>query len=241
MSLDATEPRATPAGRAPVRGSRRVKWVWSLFAASMTTVGGLLLLLDNPPPHSMFAATSAPVVGMKALRPDSVVPPAAPLDRERWRAIVVHHSGLPAGDAASIERHQQSAGISGLGYHFVIGNGHGFGDGEVHVGYRWNRQLPGAHVSDRPRADGEATRAVRLASWSPAEVNEHAIGICLVGNGDRSPFTPRQIRQTIALVRALQRELGIPATEVYLHRDLSDVTSPGERFPVAEFESQLLP
>jgi len=228
--------------RAPSSGrSRRARWVWSLFAASMTGVGGLLLLLDGTAPQSVLATTSAVVRGAKELRPDSVLPTGAIIDRERWLSIVIHHSGLPAGNAASIERHQQGAGILGLGYHFVIGNGHGLGDGEIQVGYRWTRQLPGAHVALRPRTGSGNARSVDLKVASLAEVNERSIGICLVGNGDRGSFTPRQMREIVALVRSLQRELEVPATQVFLHRDLADVTSPGERFPAAEFESQLLP
>lgn len=224
-----------------MRSPRRAQWVWSLFAASMTGVGGVLLLLDHPAQHQILAVTSPGIRGTSAPRPDCVLPTAAPLERDRWNAIVIHHSGLPAGDAASIERHQQAAGISGLGYHFVIGNGHGAGDGEIHVGYRWNRQLPGAHVAEQPLGESGGARTVSVRTSSADQMNEHAVGICLVGNGDRSPFTPRQIREVISLVKALQRELGIPATEVYLHRDVAAVSSPGERFPVAEFESQLLP
>ncbi|MBX3355796.1 MAG: N-acetylmuramoyl-L-alanine amidase [Phycisphaeraceae bacterium] len=236
----------TAAPRRPIASSRRrLRWVWSLFAASMTTVGGVLLLLDGPAPQSVLATTAAMVRSPGAGRPDSVLPAAAPLDRARWRSIVIHHSGLPAGNAASIERFQQSAGISGLGYHFVVGNGHGSGDGEIEVGYRWAQQLPGAHVALRPKGTGASgSIAARQASFSAAElseINERSIAICLVGNGDRSSFTPRQVRELVSLVRALQRELGIPASEVRLHRDLAEVTSPGERFPTAEFESQILP
>jgi len=227
--------------------TRRLQWVWSLFAASMTGVAGLLLLLDGPAPPTVIASTSLALRLPAEARPDSVLPTGAPLDRERWRAIVIHHSGLPAGNAASIERHQQAAGISGLGYHFVIGNGHGMSDGEVQVGYRWSRQLPGAHVAQSaPKvqfaqsASAARGRAAGIRAASLEDPNERSIGICLVGNGDRSPFTPRQLKEVVALVRELQRELGIPANEVYLHRDLTEVSSPGERFPAAEFESQLL-
>jgi len=227
--------------KAIIAPSRRTRCVWALFAASMTAVGGALLLLDGAAPRTVLASTTTVLRAPTSIRPDSVVPIAAPLDRERWGSIVVHHSGLPAGNAASIERHQQSAGITGLGYHFVIGNGHGLGDGEIQVGYRWSQQLPGAHVAIRPRSDRD--RGVRRASLSAADLarfNDRSIGICLVGNGDRSDFTPRQIRELASLVRTLQRELSIPATEIYLHRDLAVVTSPGERFPAADFESQLL-
>lgn len=207
----------------------------------MTGVGGMLLLLDGAAPQAVLATTSVVVRSAKDLRPDSVLPTGAPIDRERWGSIVIHHSGLPAGNSASIERHQQGAGISGLGYHFVIGNGHGLGDGEIQVGYRWVQQMPGAHVAMRPRSAPRTARTVSLQTEALVELNERSIGICLVGNGDRGAFTPRQIRELVALVRSLQRELGISAARVYLHRDLADVSSPGERFPTAEFESQLLP
>lgn len=223
------------------RSTRRTRCVWALFAASMTGVGGVLVLLDGGAPRAVLASTTTAIRATEPVRPDSVVPSASTFDRERWSSIVIHHSGLPAGNAASIERHQQAAGISGLGYHFVIGNGHGLGDGEIQVGYRWSRQLPGAHVAMLPR--GESDGSVRRAALHAAELQrlgERSIGICLVGNGDRAAFTPRQIRELVALVRSLQQELSIPATEVYLHRDLALVSSPGERFPSAEFESQLL-
>ncbi len=209
----------------------------------MTGVGGMLVLLDGTAPRTVLASTVSVIPAARDLRPDSVAPSAAAFDRERWTSIVIHHSGLPAGNAASIERHQQGAGIAGLGYHFVIGNGHGLGDGEIQVGYRWSHQLPGAHVALRPRANSSGATGVRPASMGPADLarlGERSIGICLVGNGDRAPFTPRQIRELVALVTALQRELEIPATEVFLHRDLAMVSSPGEQFPAAEFESQLL-
>jgi len=225
------------------RSSRRTRCVWALFAASMTAVGGVLVLLDGSSPRPVLASTTTALSTAERLRPDSVVPSAAPFDRERWTSIVVHHSGLPAGNAASIERHQLSAGITPLGYHFVIGNGHGLGDGEIHVGHRWTRQLPGAHLAMRPRpvpASGSGVRPSSLDSASLARIAEHSIGICLVGNGDRNSFTPRQIRELVSLVTSLQRELGISATEIYLHRDLALVSSPGDLFPSAEFESQLL-
>ena len=72
--------------------------------------------------------------------------------------------------------------------------------------------------------------------------NGHAIAICLVGNGDRRPFSPGQVAQLVSLVRRLQRELGIPASAVRLHRDVAGglTTSPGRYFPAAELEQQLL-
>lgn len=196
----------------------------------MTLVTGLLLLGGgggDGGPRGFVAAASAPSETIAAswdgAANDPIAPREAALDRGRWTSIVIHHSGSPAGDAESIEREHLSYGFAGLGYHFIIGNGHGLGDGTIFVGPRWNRQQPGAHASGPQGA------------W----LNEHSIGICLVGNGDRRSFSDRQIRELVALVRRLQQTLGIPATEVHLHSDVASTTSPGRFFPVAEFESQL--
>lgn len=217
---------------------RRTTAVWASFAAAMTAVTGLLLLGDDGAPAS-YAAVSPTLVNLQgADRPSSIEPREAEADRTRWRAIVIHHSGTPAGDASSIERVHLSQGLTGLGYHFIVGNGQGLGDGMVHVGYRWNRQLPGAHVA--ARVDDAPGVARASFGASDAELfNRHSIGICLVGNGNRRSFTDRQMRELVSLVRALQDEFGIPASAVRLHSDLSGLDSPGRHFPVAEFESQL--
>ena len=72
--------------------------------------------------------------------------------RRTWKYIVIHHSATDSGSAASFDRSHRKRGWDGLGYHFVIGNGRGTGDGVVEVGYRWTRQVTGAHAG-RPRPD----------------------------------------------------------------------------------------
>lgn len=192
----------------------------------MTVVGGLLWLLDGAP---------APKTG--GLRLPALVAAAGPsslepvfqidggIDRGRWQGIVVHHSGSPHGSADSIDKEHRAMGLNSMGYHFVIGNGNGADDGELHVGRRWIEQRPGAHTAG---AD---------ADW----YNVNTIGICLVGDGDRRDFTPEQIQRLTRAVVELQRRLGIPATEVRLHRELAGTSSPGLRFPAAAFREQLIP
>lgn len=207
--------------------SRRTQIVWAIFLGAMTVVTGLLALTRSDI-RSGFLLTSVDVVGGgQAAANDPVFRTDTPLDRKRWTSIVIHHSGEPAGDADSVARAQQRQNIKGLGYHFLIGNGNGLGDGVVHVGFRWDRQLPGAHVQGASAlADG---------------YNQHAIGICLIGNGDRRAFTDRQMTELANLVQRLQRELGIPADHVYLHRDLaSGTSSPGTYFAAASFQEQLV-
>ena len=237
-SVNQSAPAARPAPAAdPRRGWRRAAVVWGLFGcASLVAVGALRLGTAAAPhaPAAVRVQQAAPAAALGSITPSTsaagprITPLDTPLDRRRWRSIVIHHSGSPAGDAAAIERQHFAAGLAGLGYHFVIGNGQGLEDGQVVVGYRWERQLPGAHVAASARVDS--------ARW-----NQDSIGICLVGNGERRAFTARQLSEAAALVRALQAELGIHAGSVVLHSDLAPVASPGRSFPVEAFRAQLLP
>ncbi|MFH0938759.1 MAG: peptidoglycan recognition family protein [Planctomycetota bacterium] len=116
-----------------------------------------------------------------------------------WYHIVVHHSATSTGCIASFDKAHRERGWDGLGYHFVIGNGMGAGDGEVEVGYRWTRQQTGAHAGNN-------------------EYNQHGIGICLVGNFENDALpSPRQIASLKRLVRFLQVKTGIPTSEVIGH------------------------
>jgi len=189
----------------------------------MTTLLGAGLASEHGLRGGFFvAANVAPVESQKG---DPIFEIDAPVDEARWTGIVVHHLGLPAGDADSIDRQHRAEGFAGMGYHFVIGNGNGLADGVIQVGYRWNEQKPGVHVYDQP---GEYH-------------NLHSIGICLVGNGNRRPFTDRQMLSLVALVQRLQGRLSIGRDHVWLHTDLvTDAASPGKFFPVTTFEEQLL-
>jgi len=190
----------------------------------MSFVTVVLMLSTGDGPTSGYLAANLGTID-DGLADDPLFRIEAPLDEHRWDSIVIHDLGQPAGDAAMIHRLHRSYGYQGLGYHFVIGNGNGMGDGVVHVGYRWNEQLPGVHVAG-PLGD---------------YYNRHAIGICLVGNGDRRAFTEQQMNHLIRLVQRLQRRLNIPASRVLLHRDLFDsVSSPGRYFEAGRLEEQLI-
>ncbi len=192
--------------------------------AAMTLAGGMLFLLDGKPaPRAdglslspLAAATTIGVAPTAGQRVDPVTQTHVPLDTQRWQAIVVHHSGSMIGSPLSIAREHETRGIRGLGHHFIVGNGSGMDDGQVHIGFRWLDQLPGAHVAG---PGGE---------W----YNLHAISICLVGDGDRRAFTPAQIQQLTVLVESLRRQLNIPSDRVYLHSDIAPgVSDPGRLFP----------
>jgi hypothetical protein len=135
-----------------------------------------------------------------------------------WKEIVLHHSATSAGDVASIDAvHRRQRDRSGkpwlgIGYHFVVGNGHKMADGEIQSTFRWTRQLPGAHV-------GTDTH------------NQHAIGICLIGNFDETEPTARQIEAVRRLVKSLAEQYAIPRERLLRHLDVQATLCPGRMFP----------
>jgi hypothetical protein len=147
-------------------------------------------------------------------------PDAQPAD---WRYIVIHHSGTASGSAQSFdENHRRERGWRCLGYHFVIGNGNGQGDGQIVAGPRWYGQEWGAHANSN-------------------EYNAHGIGICLVGNMDEQPPTPAQWAATRALVAELRRLYDIPAANVVGHNQIrggGSTACPGKFTPLEELREE---
>ena len=199
--------------------SLRTRVVWGALVGCMTLVGGGLLALDGARSPRMDGRSLSPLLrlGSGPNTSESLFQTREPAQSGAWTSIVIHHSGSPAGSPARLDAEQRGMGLAGLGYHFVIGNGSGMGDGELHMGYRWLDQLPGAHVAG-PRGD---------------EFNRTSIGICLVGNGDREPFTDAQLARLVQVVEALALQQGIASDRIYLHRDLAGTSSPGRFFPEA--------
>jgi len=203
---------------------RRAGIVWASLVAAMTVVGGALLMADQRSAPRNNGLSLPPLLAAgSASGLESILRTRNPIDRPRWKGIVIHHSGQPFGSPASIEADHLALKFAGLGHHFVIGNGSGMDDGELHVAYRWLDQLPGAHAGG-DRGD-----------WH----NQHSISICLVGNGDRRPFTKAQITRLSQLVATLCRELKLDPQSVKLHNDLAPTSDPGRFFPEALFRQRL--
>lgn len=219
--------RSSPTTNARKQGeglSRRSAAVWVTLLAAMTLVGGLLVVLDGKPLPRLDGRTLPALVAAGGANSiEEIYRTRQPLETERWQAIVIHHSGSPVGSAASIESEHKARNFNGLGYHFVVGNGHGMGDGELYVGYRWLDQLPGAHTGG---PDGD---------W----FNRRALGICLVGDGQRGQFTDAQLQRLVQLVTALAQKLDIPQDRILLHSDVAQTANPGRFFPEAAFREQL--
>lgn len=111
---------------------------------------------------------------------------------------------------------------NGLAYHFLIGNGNGMGDGEIAIGNRWKGQLDGGHL----RSESQ---------------NKTALGICLIGNFDKTKPTEKQLRSLENLVRALMNRCALPASALKTHQQINIVHTrcPGSKFPERTFLANL--
>jgi hypothetical protein len=147
----------------------------------------------------------------------------ASISRNRWKYLVIHNSATERGNARVFDYyHRNVKGMSeGLAYHFVIGNGSYSGNGEVEVGDRWDRQLAGGHV----QSDSQ---------------NEVAIGICLVGDFDKSRVRSEQLDALDELMDYLQGKIGVLKVTTHRQVNTRPTTCPGRYFPhaiLAKYES----
>jgi hypothetical protein len=142
----------------------------------------------------------------------------------RWECIVVHHSASDQSSPAAMDQyHRTHNGWDELGYHFVIGNGVAYPDGLVFVGPRWVKQKHGAHCKTPDNF-----------------YNDHGIGICLIGDFERSQPTPAQMASLARLCRFLMRQCNIPGDKIYTHGGVTGKTRcPGRYFQLAELTRRL--
>jgi len=158
--------------------------------------------------------------------PAGWVPASQVEDKRRWRGIMVHHSYDPSsGTAADIDAIHKARGFDGLGYHFVINNGRGGRDGRVEVGYRWRKQETGAHCRVSPDDNNY---------W-----NEHTIGICLIGNFERSRPTEAQYASLSKLVGFLMDRYNLKRTDILGHSSVKATQCPGRNFSFWELKRRL--
>jgi len=168
-------------------------------------------------PGQRLVIPSGPVAAPRPPLPAAVQQAIAraPVQKGRWRYIVIHHSATTSGSPRAMDTyHRQVRRMeNGLAYHFVIGNGHGMGDGEIHVGARWRRQLPGGHLSRE-------------------ELNQVSLGICLVGDFNRAKPTRRQMESLEALLQALLERCALTPEAITTHKQLvpGHTECPGKLF-----------
>lgn len=147
--------------------------------------------------------------------------PWLPTGKRQWRYIVLHHSATNKGNAAIYHRlHLERKWDFGLGYHFIVGNGHKLGDGMVETSYRWNHQRHGAHAGKR-------------------KYNQHGIGICLVGNFNNTHLSPKQSTTLVYLIKKLSQHYNIPRENIITHRDIKATECPGKNFPTEQILNKI--
>ena len=144
----------------------------------------------------------------------------APVQRARWKFIIVHNSGTRQGNARVFDYYHRHVRRmrNGLAYHFVIGNGTSTRNGQIEIGERWIKQMRGGHVhSDY--------------------MNNIGLGICLVGDFNRDQPTRAQLEACEELIKYLQERCG--KMQVRPHREVNPprwaTDCPGDVFPYGWF------
>jgi hypothetical protein len=154
----------------------------------------------------------------------SQIKPDVPLQKNRWKVIVVHHSADEDATPEAMDRYHrvQRGWKHGLGYHFVIGGGDKYPDGKIFVGNRWKKQLEGAHCASKA---GKYFGVNRPAKF----FNTNGIGICMIGNMETQRPTPKQLAALEQLTVLLCKQTGINPSYVYGHGEVTHRTQcPGK-------------
>jgi N-acetylmuramoyl-L-alanine amidase len=168
------------------------------------------------PMYTYTPPSPKPAVGFGAV-PASWIPK---VKSNHWLWIIVHHSDSDYGSAAIIDQWHRQRGFDELGYHFVIDNGRGGADGQIEVGPRWPVQKWGAHDNALDN-----------------RYNLYGIGICLVGDFNKTHPTVAQRRSLIRLVTYLMQKYNIPADHVLGHGETKDTECPGKYLHVADIRT----
>jgi hypothetical protein len=186
-------------------------------------------------PPTVPAETSTPMLRIPApgvVAPQAAAAPVVPVDwtaqpwipgtaSRDWKYIVIHHTATPTGSVESIHQTHLARTDAegnpwrGIGYHFVIGNGHGMPDGQIEATFRWRDQLEGAHAGD-------------------ASHNAHGIGVCLIGNFEQNPPTEAQLNALANLTQTLAVAYDIAPQNIKGHGDVKSTACPGRYFPMQE-------
>lgn len=155
---------------------------------------------------------------------ESWLPPGGLSDR--WKAIVVH--SITASDRAlgidTIDELHRQEGFDEIVYHFVIAEDPLSEDGLIAATSRWLKQKHGMHCNTTDNY-----------------YNDHAIGICLIGNFGSQMPSPAQLSALEGLTTWLVRTCGIEPRNVLAHKEIVGASAcPGELLSVEALRTSLL-
>ena len=147
----------------------------------------------------------------------------------RVRGIVWHHSATRGGSVEAFRHEHKQRGFEDIGYHFVIGNGLGMGDGEIQVG-----------------------RSLKYQGAGVAKNNRGFVHVCVVGNFELGPPTPAQLATIGVTAAGLNKQFGQWAALAnkpgdiwcgppnYGHNQVAlpghGTLCPGKHFPIAHLQ-----
>jgi len=192
------------------------------LVVGMTVISSILLAL-MPKPGFQGGVISLSVLDLQ----DQMFDVAA--EEKPWRKIIVHSSldvtgGMEHLDDAWNDWYLDHGmpGNRGAGYHFVINDASGHGDGALEMAPRWKQQAYGDFL------DGE---------YANQELRE-SIGICVMGDVESRPFSPMQMDTLADLIQVLQERYDIPRERVEFRvAQGSDGVAP--YFPEAEIRRRI--
>lgn len=214
---------------------QRIAWA-ALVAGLLTTLTGC------PQPEREREITPSPLLSTRSTQPKPTpqqkpqqpeiaeIPnlridtkslmPRGGITANNWKVIVVHHSATEKDTPQQMDRyHRFTRGWSnGLGYHFVIGNGVNYPDGQIFVGPRWRQQIQGAHCKANA---GKYFGVSRPDNY----FNDHGIGICLIGDFEGHRPTAKQLATLQQLITFLCAQTRINPNNVYGHGEVTNKTA----------------
>jgi hypothetical protein len=205
-------------------------------------------------------AYSAPVVQnfRPAIKAD-IIPKEVYLNTCAWKYIVIHHSATADGklnDWAAIKRYHTSYRIDGnmvTGDVFkqrqMIGSGKSFekpwSDIGYHLGIEWDNGEVKVKIG-RPWTKAGAHAGMHKDGKSINKFNREGLGICIVGNFDKTTPDKELWDKTVAAVKEICAFFNIPACNVLGHREAYDVagaprqkTCPGNNFDMDKLRNAL--
>jgi len=123
--------------------------------------------------------------------------------QSKIKELIIHCSDSTWGSAIDIDRWHRRRGWSGIGYHYIVGNGYNNGkrqynpvlDGNIETGRHEN--VVGAHVKGH---------------------NSESLGICLIGKGY---YTESQMVSVAILVHELLDRYNLPTEAVKGHYEFN--------------------
>ena len=110
--------------------------------------------------------------------------------------LIIHHSQRDTDSPKDIKKRHLKRGWEDIGYHYLIKK-----NGKISKGR--SKKYIGAHVLGH---------------------NKNSLGICLIGNLDKSLPTRKQLEKLIIFLKKLSKKYNIPVKNVLGHREFPNVT-----------------